>query len=170
MNTPANGILRDFALTVDGEGYAGNAEEVTLPALDLLIVDYKAGGLDAPLSIDMGMEKMQLKAKLNDTTADALATFGLLGSQDKTVTLKGAAQNLDNSISQIAVSARGKCRTLTASPWKKGETANHEYVWDLSYYQYAVDGSVVHQIDVQNGIRIINGVDQLQNVRAALGL
>ena len=40
----------------------------------------------------------------------------------------------------------------------------------LSYYKLEIDGVVVIEIDVINGIEIVNGFDNLGALRAALGL
>jgi P2 family phage contractile tail tube protein len=166
----ANRVLRNFAVFVDGNGYAGNAEEVTLPTLDIKFEEFMAGGLDSPLPIDMGQEKMELKFKLNDLGADALSTWGVIGGADFTYNFKGALQNLDGSTESILVACRGHTKTLTPSTWTAGSKANHEYAVFCTYYRYDVDGSTVHEIDVANMIRSINGVDQLANVRTALGM
>ena len=166
----ANRILRNFALFFDGVGYAGNAEKVTPPTLALILEQYKAGGLDMSLPIDMGMEDMVLKFTLNDLGADAISTFGVLGGPDFTANLKGALQNLDGSVESVLVSARGKVKSVTPSEWIAGQKANHEYEIACTYYRYEVDGTTVIEIDVPNMIRRINGVDQLSTIRAAMGL
>jgi len=166
----ANRILRNFALFVDGLGYAGNAEEVTPPVLAIKTEDYMAGGLDSSLPIDMGQEKMELKFKLNDMGADALSLWGVIGGPDFTTNLKGALQNLDGSVESILIAGRGRVRSVTASSMQAGQKANHEYVMDLTYFRYDLDGATIHEIDVPNMIRRINGVDQLANIRAAMGI
>ena len=50
--------LRNFSLFVDGTGYAGKVTELTLPTLTIQNEEYRAGGLDAPIAIDMGMEAL----------------------------------------------------------------------------------------------------------------
>lgn len=166
----ANNILRNFALSVAGTGYAGNADEVQLPTLAIKTEDFMAGGMDASTAIDMGMEKMELTFKLNDKAAAALATFGVIGGPDPTFNFRGALQNLDGSVSSLLVQARGRTKSIKPTVAKVGARADDEYAVDLNYYSYAVDGSVIHLIDVLNGIRMIDGVDQLANIRAALGL
>ena len=52
-------ILKNFNLFVDGRGYAGRAEEVTPPKLTIKTEELRAGGMDAPISIDLGMEKLE---------------------------------------------------------------------------------------------------------------
>lgn len=42
-------ILRNVNVFVDGRGYAGRAQEVTLPKLAVKTEEHRAGGLDAPI-------------------------------------------------------------------------------------------------------------------------
>ena len=46
-------ILKNFNLFVDGRGYAGRTEEVTPPKLTIKTEELRAGGMDAPISIDL---------------------------------------------------------------------------------------------------------------------
>jgi UDP-N-acetylmuramoyl-L-alanyl-D-glutamate--2,6-diaminopimelate ligase len=52
-------ILKNFNVFVDGRGYAGKIDEITLPKLTIKTEEYRAGGMDIPVSIDMGMEKLE---------------------------------------------------------------------------------------------------------------
>ena len=52
-----NDILKNMSLFVDGRGYAGNVDELNLPKLALKTEEFRGGGMDAPIEIDMGMEK-----------------------------------------------------------------------------------------------------------------
>ena len=40
----------------------------------------------------------------------------------------------------------------------------------LRYYKLEIGGETIHEIDAENMKRVINGVDQLEKRRAALGL
>jgi len=44
-------ILKNFNVFVDGRGYAGKIDEITLPKLTIKTEEYRAGG--------MGMEKLE---------------------------------------------------------------------------------------------------------------
>ncbi|MEG6656789.1 phage major tail tube protein, partial [Pseudomonas aeruginosa] len=51
-----------------------------------------------------------------------------------------------------------------------GEKAEFKYAVAVSYYKLEVDGREVYEIDPVNGVRAINGVDQLAGMRNDLGL
>ena len=41
---------------------------------------------------------------------------------------------------------------------------------DVRYYRFVHDGDVIHEIDMDNMVRIVNGVDQLEAQRQALAI
>lgn len=53
-------ILKNFNVFVDGKGYAGKIDEITLPKLTIKTEEYHAGGVDIPISIDMGWKSLKL--------------------------------------------------------------------------------------------------------------
>lgn len=54
--------------------------------------------------------------------------------------------------------------------WKAGDLANLEMEGAIRYYKLTIGDTVVYQIDIDNMIRIINGVDQLASIRSAIGM
>ena len=47
-------VLRGFDVFVDGRGYAGKVEELELPKLSIKTEEFRAGGMDVPVELDMG--------------------------------------------------------------------------------------------------------------------
>jgi P2 family phage contractile tail tube protein len=71
----ASDILKNFNLFVDGVGFAGNAEEVQLPALNIIEEDFRAGGMDSPIGLDMGIEKLETSFKIAGFSSVVLKQF-----------------------------------------------------------------------------------------------
>ncbi|BET34742.1 hypothetical protein wCIFem_11920 [Wolbachia pipientis] len=46
-------ILKNFNVFVDGRGYAGKIDEITLPKLTIKTEEYRAGGMDITVNIDI---------------------------------------------------------------------------------------------------------------------
>jgi len=170
MPSPAADILKNFNLFIDGFGFAGNCEEVQLPALTILTEDFRAGGLDAPIGIDMGMEKMVASFKITNNDADAMGWFGG-GPQDLIpLEFRGALEDLDGNVSQLSIVMRGTVRELASDAWQAGQKAPKTFSVDLQYYRYDQDGDTIHEIDVLNMVRIVNGQDRLVDIRNAIGI
>ena len=52
-------VLKNFNLFIDGRGYAGRVDEISLPKLTIHTEDYQLGGLDTALAMDMGKVLIQ---------------------------------------------------------------------------------------------------------------
>jgi P2 family phage contractile tail tube protein len=54
--------------------------------------------------------------------------------------------------------------------WKAGERALLKSSMTLTYYKLQHGDRVIHEIDIENFVRIIDGVDLMAAQRAALGI
>ena len=163
-------ILKNMSLFVDGRGYAGNVEEVSLPKLALKTEEFKGGGMDAPMEIDMGMEKLECEFTLTKFDRDVLKLFGLSPGRVTPLTMRGHIESEDGSFGAVIVNLRGKVREIDFGNWKPGDKATIKVSVALSYYKLTHSGEVLHEIDVAGMKRIIGGIDQLAATRASLGL
>lgn len=162
-------VLKNFNVFVDGRGYAGVADEVTPPKLTVKTEEHRAGGMDAPVDIDMGMEKMTLEFTLSQYDKDVLKLFGVQNGATVPFTLRGAMSADAGLVSPVVINARGMFTEVDGGTWKAGEKTQMKCTVSLRYYKLSIDGDTVIEIDVENMTRIIGGVDQLSLVRAAIG-
>ncbi len=163
-------ILKNFAVFVDGRGYAGNAEEVTPPKLTEKTEEMRLGGMDAPLEVGLGMEKLECSFSLTKYDKAILKRFGLSPGNVTPLTLRGSLESEDGTKTPVVLNMRGKVKEIDEGTWKAGEKATLKITMPLSYYKRTHGGEVAHEIDVINMIRIIGGVDQLKEMRSHLGL
>ncbi len=164
---PIAKLRKEINLFIDGRGYAGRVTEFDPPKLLVKTEEHRAGGMDAPLEIDMGLEKLECMLTLAD--ADALRLFGLIGDA-KGVTLRGAQQGRDGTLEALVYQPRGRFRETDAGAWKAGEASPLKLTDALEYYKLEVGGETIHEIDVVNTLRVIDGTDQMEAMRQALGL
>ena len=169
MNIKTPRVLKGFNLFVDGRGYAGKVEELELPKLTIKTEEFRAGGMDIPVELDMGMEKLECSFTLADLQADVMRLFGIGHNQPVALTFRGAYELGDGRTVPIAVKAQGMIRELDHGTWKPGEKLQQKATIALKYYSYSESGDMIHEIDVENMTRIISGVDMLAEVRAAIG-
>lgn len=166
----ADNILKSWALFVDGRGYVGNTEQFAPPELKLKGEDFRAGGMDVPISIDMGMEKLTVTFTLTKRCGDMLKLFGGVKGADVALVARGGLESLDGTVTPMAHTMRGKVMGIKSGELKAGESPKDEYTVDLTYYKYEQGGDAVHEIDVLGMIRIVGGVDQLAEHREACGI
>lgn len=163
-------ILRNVNVIVDGRGHAGTAMSCQLPKLTVATDEHRAGGMDAPVEIDMGLEKLECGFTLNSVDADLLASWGLAPGQQVPLTIRGALQSEDGTVTPAVAKVRGQIREIDFGDWKPGEKSELKAMVAVRYYELVVGGRQVVEVDVENMIRRVNGVDQLESQRSALGV
>jgi P2 family phage contractile tail tube protein len=162
-------ILKHFNLFVDGRGYAGRAEEVSPPKLSIKTEELRAGGMDAPAAIDMGMEKLEAGFSLVEYDPELLKQFGLVSGNGVQLTLRGALVD-DTTTTPMVIGLRGMFTEIDMGKFKAGDKAALQCSVACRYYSLEIDGKKLIEIDVDNMTRVIDGVDKLAEVRAALGI
>lgn len=166
----ARDVRKNMNLFVDGRGYAGQVEEFNAPKLTLKTEEFRAGGMDAPIELTMGMEKLECDFSLVAYDQKVLAAFGVKEGQWVPFVLREALESLDGKVTAVVHTMRGKIREIDPGTSKPGDKPSLKLSVALAYYKLEHGGHVVHEIDVENMVRVVNGVDALAETRAALGM
>lgn len=162
-------VLKNMNLFVDGTGLLGLCDEVHLPDLRLKVDEHRGGGMDAPISIDMGMDKLELGFTMSEYNENIFAQFGLVSQNAVQVTFRGAMQN-DDSTTPILILANGMYTDLNMGTSKPGDRNKFEAKIALRKYHLTIGARSLVEIDIDNFTRIIDGADQLLGMRACLGI
>ena len=163
-------VLRNFTMFADGWGKMGNVEELTLPKLTLKTEEYRGGGMDVPVEIDLGLEKMEAEFTLTSFDDQVLSLFGLGPGNDRQFTFRGSLASEDGVKRGVVVRMFGLLSEIDPGNWKTGEKSELKGKIAVKVYKLHVGDRLIHHIDALNGIRIVNGVDVMADVRAHLGL
>jgi P2 family phage contractile tail tube protein len=163
-------IRKNFNLFLDGFGFAGNVEEYQPPALNVQVEDFRAGGMDTSVALDMGMEKLEASFKLSKIAAEALRLWGVGAGQTFALIVRGALEDLDGTVKAEVFTQRGTIRSIEFDAVTAGAKAGVSLTMDVREYSYSIDGLNIHDIDVLNMKRTVNGVDRLAAQRSAIGL
>jgi len=164
-------ILKNFNVFVDGRGYAGRIEEITLPKLTIKTEEYRAGGMDIPVSIDMGMEKLEAEFTFSEYDTELFMLFGLINGNSVSLTLRGGIQGSgSNNIDAVVINLRGIFREFDFGSWKPAEKATLKCTVAAHYYKLIIGNKELIEIDAENMIRRINGVDQMALLQTVLGI
>ena len=168
---PAQQVLKNFALFVDGRVYAGECDEVNLPKLTVKTEEFRAGGMDVPLDMDMGMEKLELSFSMVSYAPDILQLMGAGLNSDVSLTFRGALVGHDNPLPQaMLVVMRGRLKEHDPGTHTAGGKPALKFTASLSYYSLTINGIPCVTIDVRNLIRQIGSVDHLAAIRSVLGI
>lgn len=161
--------LQHFNWYIDGRGFAGEIDSYTAPKLALITEGFRAGGMDSSVAIEMGMEPMESTVVLQSFDQNVLALWGVTQNATIACNARAAFQTEDGTVLAVRHEMRGRIRELEEGEWKAGEKSMLSIVMDLDFYRRLNDGEEIHKIDIPNMIRVINGVDQLEAQRAAIG-
>ncbi len=163
--------LKNFATFVDGVNYQGEMPEVTLPTLTRKMEEYRSGGMNGPIDLDMGQEKMEAELKGAGWIKGLMAKWGAGTHDALMLRFAGAIQSDDiEALQAVEVVMRGRLAEVDPGSAKAGEMTEQTYKYTLSYYKLTMDGEVVLEIDLVNMVEIVHGEDRLSAVRAALGV
>lgn len=164
--------LKNFSLFVDGRGYAGRIEEMTPPVLARHMEDYRAGGMEAPIEIDLGQEKLECTFALGEYNEDVLRQYGCRDHAGVQLRMTGALErdSVSRDITAVEISLRGRWREIDQGDWKGGENSVMKVSVSCSYYKLTMNDEVLIEMDVENLVHIVAGEDRLAPIRAALGI
>lgn len=161
--------LRNFNVMIDGFGFAGRADEVTLPTLSIATEEHRAGGMDMGVDVDMGMELMELSVVISDYDESVISGFGLLGP-GVPLRIMGAIQRQGEEALAVVIRALGGLKSRDTGTWSVGGKQTTTLTYSVRKYAESINGVEYVNIDAENMVRVINGVDQLASQRAALGI
>ena len=165
-------VLKNFNLFIDGRGYAGVVEELTLPKINLKLEEHRVGGMDSPIQLTQGIDKLEADFTLAEYDPLVVQQFGLVTAGEAQIPLKfkGGLDNEGGAVTPVEVTLTGSWNDLDFGNWKAGEKAPLKIMVAVRYYKLIIGGQDLIEIDVLNMVRTINGVDQLADMRAAIGL
>lgn len=156
--------LRIFNCWIDGVSYLGKVTEVTLPDLTLVYEKYKGGGYDAPRAIELGMEELVMEFTIMGANKNIMKRFGMVPGNQTAVRLKPVYKT-DNQEEEVEIVGRGYLVDLKNAGVKLGEMGSMKAKFSLTYYRYDSEGELIHEIDVDNFRRVVDGIDQLASLR-----
>ncbi|WP_095143478.1 phage major tail tube protein [Pseudomonas sp. Irchel s3b6] len=163
-------VLYNTNLFVDGISLQGDVPSLTLPKLTLKTDEYRAGGMDAAVEIDMGTEKLEASFTTNGVRREVLKFFGQADLTAFNASFRGAFKGQKGAVKSVVATLRGSLKEVDPGEWKPGEKAEFKYAVAVTYYKLEIDGSVMFEIDPLNSIRVVDGTDHLAAVRSALGM
>ncbi|MBF9235594.1 phage major tail tube protein [Microvirga alba] len=166
----ARNVRKNLNLFVDGRGYAGQIDEFNPPKLALVTEEFRAGGMDAPIELTMGMEKLETDFSLISYDKDVLALFGVAEGAVVPFVAREALESFDGTVTAVVHTMRGKIRELDPGTSKAGDKPTLKVAMALTYYKLQHGDATVIEVDVENMVRSINGTDALAGIRRALGL
>ena len=164
-------VLYDMNLFVDGRGYAGRVKEFKPPVIKPKLLEYRAGGMAAPVDVPMGsFEKLETEATLYSFDQDVMNTMRILPGEQFAFVGRAAMVSDDGTKKPVVVTMRGLLTSVDPGAWKPGDEMPLAIKMSLRYYKLEINGALVYEIDPVNYVAVINGADQLAVTRQQLAI
>lgn len=161
--------LIHYNIFVDGNPYWGLCTSINLPRLSMNIIQHRGGGMDMPYPVEGGMEPLEMSFTLSEHTEEIYSRFGFRLQGPFGAVFRGAKKRSGMTPAQpFWVKVRGFITELDPGEITPDGENPLNVKMDLTYYQLKDKGIERIEIDVENFIRKIDGVDQLLDVRAAI--
>lgn len=165
--------LKNMNLFNEGHGYLGVVKSITLPKLSRKMEDYRGGGMNAPVKIDMGFgdDGLVLESTFGGLDLLTLRQFGIPKSDGVYLRFAGSYQRDDmDATDSVEVVVRGRHEEIDFGDQEPGEDTEHKVVTNCVYYKLTINGKVEIEIDVLGFKEIIDGKDRLAEQRKAIGI
>ncbi|SMF84694.1 phage major tail tube protein [Pseudobacteriovorax antillogorgiicola] len=165
-------FFKNFEVSITGTSFRNICEEMSLPELTLKTEEWRGAGMDAPIEIDVGMEKLESTLKFPSLNKEVFLLYGLQLGGSAGIIATGALQGQAGESVPAKAVMQGGIKKIASGQWKPGDmkAAGVEVTVSLSRYILTLDSFPLATIDIENGIRNIAGIDYYQNIRATLGL
>jgi P2 family phage contractile tail tube protein len=163
--------LKAFNLFHNGENFVGQVAEVTPPKLTRKTEDYRGGGMNGPIAIDFGQEKITLEWTCGGIMRPVLEQWGITKHDGVQLRFAGAYQAEDaTKPDAVEIVVRGRHTELDFGNAKGGDDTAFKVTTTCSYYKLTINGTDVIEIDFINMVEKVNGEDLLAALRTAIGL
>lgn len=162
--------LKNFNVFNDGENYMGQVSEVVLPKLTRKMEEWRGGGMNAPVKIDLGQEALTMESTYGGIMRGILKQYGALEHDKVLLRFAGSLAAEGGKEDAIEVVVRGRHSEIDFGNAKPGDLTAFKVVTECSYYKLTIANEVILEIDVMNSIQKIDGVDLLETTRKNLGL
>lgn len=161
-------ILRNCICIADGVKIASSTT-LRLPKIKMKTEKEYFGGSDGESESEYGLQAMDAMVKVGAIEPGLSKQTALKPGAYKSYRFNGAAVG-ERSSSVISVRVRilGKIADLDAGDWKHGARSEWDHRLIVKAYKLMIGNEVIHDIDPENFIRIVDGVDQLAEIRDAL--
>jgi P2 family phage contractile tail tube protein len=167
MALPAK--LKNFNVYGNGASWIGLIPEVALTKLAKKVEQYRGGGMLSEIDVEMGLEKMELEIKAGGLVLGAIRAFGDVGVSGTQLRFVGAYQeDVAGGVVAAELVVRGMVTEFDPGSAKVGDNTEHSLKLSLTYLKWTIAARVEIEIDVLNNIFVVNGIDRMAAIRAAL--
>lgn len=163
--------LKQIIVFNEARAFVAETVSITPPKLTRKMEEYRGGGMNRPVKIDMGGEPLEMEATYGGPMRAVLLQYGMLNVGGVYQRFAGSFENDETGdVDQIEIITRGRHEEIDMGEWKPGDDSEFKVKSQLSYYKLTLNGVVLIEIDVLGMVEMVGGVDRMAPHRQALGL
>jgi P2 family phage contractile tail tube protein len=164
--------LKNFNVTFGVSEFSGVCEEITLPKIKYKTEEWRGAGMDAPIEIPVGLEKLECTMKFGEQTIEGYLSAGVVLSGFVTVTIFGHIAAIDGTTDNLTCILRGWIKTVDPGTFKAGDPKSANQTLEMSVISWVMTRGVIPlvTIDVMRGITMHGPLDQHEAARKGLKL
>lgn len=165
--------LQGFTMFIDGDDYGYDTEEVTIPMPVPVTQEYRGGGMDLAVNLPhAALEALECTVKMAGHNPTILGRMARGPGQTTRIIFRAAVLSESTGVyDPHVVVIQGAMNGGSHDTWKRGEKSGIEFVMNgITYFRYDVADAVMQEISAYPPRRVIDGVDQLLGINAALGI
>lgn len=163
--------LVNWTAIIEGTPLTGAIKELVLPVLERKLEKFRAAGMLGEVSLDMGLEAMKIEGTLAEFSKAVMDTWGVARADGVGFRFMGAYRADDGQpVEAIEATVRGRLVKLDYGTVEQGKLTEVKFEMACTYFKVTSNSTVRHEIDLVNGIEIVNGVDRQADARKAAGL
>jgi P2 family phage contractile tail tube protein len=157
--------IRNFNIYFQDDGWAGICSEVELPDLEIKSEDFRGGGMDMAVPIDMGMEIPELGFTMEEHAGTIIDKFG---QSDLIGRFSAAQTNGRDAVRPYQIEFRGAFFQAPLGTVSPGDKSPMKGTIKCTRLVIKLNGAEVAYIDAIEGVRRIGGKDYLKDIKAAI--
>ena len=164
--------LKMMNLFNEGNSYLGQTGEVTLPKLGRKLEDWRGGGMNGSVKVDLGLSDdiTEFEWKLGGIDLTVLEQFATPTVSGLGLRFAGSYQQDDTGeTTAVEIVVRGRHAEIDLGSAQSGEDTEVTIKTIWSYYKLTINGKEVIEIDIPNMIENVNGKDMLSEHRKNIG-
>ncbi|MDP2128176.1 MAG: phage major tail tube protein [Pseudohongiella sp.] len=163
--------LKDFNLFGDGNNWQGQIPKLTLPELARSMEEYRGGGMDGSVEIDMGQNLIEFSWTAAGMIAEVFNDYGTPIHDANLMRFTGSYESDETGeVIPVEVVVRGRHKVINMGDVEAGSQNEIEISTTCSYYKLSVSGQEIVEMDIPGMVFRVRGTDRLAQRRQALGL
>lgn len=171
MALPAK--LKHLNFFNEGRTYIGEAESFNRPSLARKLEAFRGSGMPGAAHIDHGLDddSLQMTWVVGGYASQVISQLGVADAGGVLLRFTGSLQRDDSEeVEALEIVVRGRHSEIDTGEYKTGEDSNKTITTQAVYYKETLNGEVLCEIDLLNGIEMFGGTDRMAEHRRAIGM